>query len=247
MECVESLLSQLSGEAYEIIISSNSCYDEKTRENLLLNFSAVRWIFNEKNGGFAYGMNQGLKQAKGKFLVISNPDVVVIDGLMSMISFMEANSGIGAIGPMFIDFEGNIQDSCRRYPSLQRLLARLFRRFVKNKEIVYEKNLDYSKIQTVDWLAGAFIMVSRPAYEKTGGFDERYFLYAEDVDWCTRIRMKGFEIVYYPKARVLFKGSRNARKNIKYALIFIKSHIRYWLKFGFFGGYPSRKKFIFNG
>jgi N-acetylglucosaminyl-diphospho-decaprenol L-rhamnosyltransferase len=245
-ECAESLKSSLTEITYEIIISSNSCYDVKTQASLIQKFPDIRWIFNEKNGGFAYGMNQGLKQAEGTFLAISNPDVVVIDGLMPMINFMKSRSNIGAIGPMFTDFEGNVQDSCRSYPSLQSLLTRFIRRFMGKGEIVYENNMDYSQIQTVDWIAGAFILVSRKAYEKTGGLDEGFFLYAEDVDWCTMIRMKGFEIVYYPKARMMFKGSRNARKNLKYTIVFLKSHIRYWLKFGFFGGYPLRKKIIFN-
>ena len=88
-------------------------------------------------------------------------------------------------------------------------------------------------------------MVSKKAYELTQGMSEDYFMYAEDLDWCTRIRKKGLEIVYYPNAIIEYKGTRSARKSKKYAKIFLKSHITYWKKFGFLFGYPKRKHLSF--
>ncbi len=85
--------------------------------------------------------------------------------------------------------------------------------------------MKYNKIQTVDWIIGAFIMVSRKAYEATGGLDDNFFMYTEDLDWCTRIRQQGFEIVYYPFTRITYKGTRRARNSFKYARIFIESHL----------------------
>lgn len=242
---IASLKDNLSGIEHEIIISSNSCYDEKLQEFVRSDISNVEWLFNRKNGGFAYGMNQGLKIATGKYLVISDPDVIVINGLKTMIKFMDDHDYIGAIGPQIIDKNGFVQDSCRQYVSVPRFLVRQFRRCFKNETIIYEPGFNYSLIQTVDWLSGAFIMVRREVYEKTKGLDEKYFLYAEDLDWCTRIRQTGYEIVYFPESKILFSGSREARKKSTYALIFIKSHLRYWTKYGFFSIYPLRKKIVF--
>jgi GT2 family glycosyltransferase len=114
-----------------------------------------------------------------------------------------------------------------------------------HKTSILDNDMNYNKVQTVDWLIGAFIMVSRKAYEATGGLDDDLFMYAEDLDWCTRIRQQGFEVVYFPKAVIIYKGTRRARSNSKYAKIFIQSHIKYWRKFGFFYGYPRRKKLQF--
>lgn len=231
-ECAESIKSNLTEINYEIIISSNSCYDVKTQTSLVQKFPDIRWIFNEKNGGFAYGMNQGLKQAAGTFLVISNPDVVVIDGLMSMINLLKSKSTIGAIGPMITDSEGNIQDSCRPFLTIQGFVLRQLKRLTGKK--LLQDNFNYDSIGEVDWITGAFIMVTREMYNKTGGFDSSYFLYAEDMDLCTRIRSLGYKVIYYPRAKIIFDASRNARRNIKYMVLFIKSHFRYWRKFGFF-------------
>ena len=112
-------------------------------------------------------------------------------------------------------------------------------RIVNQEGVIQDSARSYVCLQ-------AFIMVRREVYEKTLGMDEYYFMYAEDLDWCTRIRSVGYEIVYYPLARVIYEGSRSARHSLKYAKIFFKSHIYYWRKFGFTGGYPKRKRMYFN-
>jgi GT2 family glycosyltransferase len=239
---IKTSLSKLN---YEIIITSNSCYDIVMQSSVKQRFPEAIWVFNEKNGGFAYGMNQGLKRAKGRYLVISNPDAVVIDGFVGMIEFLNDHSEVGAIGPQLIDKEDKIQDSCRSYVSIQSFFIRQLRRALKGDPLK-EKRINHSLVQTVDWIAGAFIMVRRNVFEDTNGLDEKYFLYAEDMDWCARIRQSGNEIVYYPKMHVLFSGSRRNRKLNSYSSIFINSHLRFWNKFGFFSGYPERKEIIYE-
>lgn len=244
-ESISGIINCLTKTSYEIIISSNSCYDKEKQESLKNKFPAAVWIFNEKNGGFAYGMNQGLRLARGRFLAILNPDAVLLDGFEGMLGFMNKHSEIGAIGPEISDSKGIIQDSCRNYVSLHRFLLRQLRRTFINYP-ARERGLDHSLVQTVDWIAGAFIMVSRKAFEATNGLDEKYFLYAEDMDWCARIREAGYEIVYYPEMQVRFSGTRRARRINNFTGIFIKSHLRFWNKFGYFSGYPERKEIIYD-
>jgi N-acetylglucosaminyl-diphospho-decaprenol L-rhamnosyltransferase len=242
---IYSIRSSLSGIDHEIIVSSNSCYDGSIRESARKRFPGIIFSFNDRNGGFAYGMNRGLKKARGQFLVIANPDTRVLKGFNDLIGFLEIHPDIGAAGPQMMDSEGIIQDSCRKYLTLPRFITRQLKRMFQDIP-VWEKGIDPHLIQTVDWVSGAFIVVTRQSYEETGGLDENYFLYAEDIDWCTRIRSAGFEIVYYPSMIVRFEGTRTARKFNKFTLIFIKSHLRYWHKFGFFAGYPERRKAVFN-
>jgi N-acetylglucosaminyl-diphospho-decaprenol L-rhamnosyltransferase len=243
--CIDGIEKSLSGINFEIIISSNSCYDNNKITYVRSKFPSVVFSFNERNGGFAYGMNKGLSLARGRYIAIANPDTIVRKGFRGMIRFMEDHQDIGAVGPQIISSEGIIQDSCRKYVSLQNFIARQIRR--KFLDIpVREADIDHKLIQTVDWISGGFMVVSRSAYKATGGLDENYFLYAEDIDWCTRIRKAGFEIVYYPPMEVLFSGSRTARKLNKYTWIFLKSHFRYWMKFGFFSGYPKRLEKVFD-
>lgn len=243
-KCVEALKEHLNV-SYEIIVSSNSNYSSEQRKQADTGEAGVHWIFNERNGGFAYAMNEGMKVAKGKYLIIMNSDCTLESDLDKMIAFINQHPEVGAIAPLMKDNEGNIQDTARPYVSLPRYLWRQIKRITHQKVSILDANIDYSQIQTVDWLIGAFIMVSRQAYEATKGLDEQYFMYAEDLDWCTRIRQQGFEIVYYPKCTITYKGTRRARSNSKYARIFIQSHIKYWKKFGFFWGYPKRKELTF--
>jgi len=239
--CIVSIKTGCENIPYEIIVSSNSCYLPETQNKLKYDFPEIRWSFNKKNGGFAYAMNQGLKIAEGKYMAIINPDVRIKNGLTSMVEFMQSHPSVGAIAPLIVNKQGIIQDSARTYVSVQKYIWRCIKRVIGHKSSVLEKNMDYAQIQTVDWVIGAFIMVQKEVYERTKGMDEYYFMYAEDLDWCTRIRAFGYEVVYFPLAKVEYEGSRSARHSFKYAKIFFKSHIYYWNKHGFFWGYPKRK------
>lgn len=242
--CAESLQRGFSCEV-ELIASSNSCYSKEKQDDALSLFPQFKWSFNERNGGFAYAMNQGLKLATGDYLIIANPDCVFLEKLDEMVDFLQSHSEVGAIAPQIVDENGHIQDSCRHYVSLQSFVCRQLRRKFTGKEVLLNSRVDYSKIQTVDWVIGAFIMVSRAVYEKTGGLSDDYFMYAEDMDWCTRIRLAGWEVVYYPKVKIQYKGTRSARKNANSAKIFLNSLKTYWKKFGYFGGYPKRREMLY--
>lgn len=242
--CTESLQRGFSYEV-ELIASSNSCYPEEQRDEIKSQFPQFRWSFNDRNGGFAYAMNQGLKMATGDYLIIANPDCVFIDKLDEMVAFLQTYPEVGAIAPQIIDQMGYLQDSCRNYISVQSFIWRQIRRKLTGREVLLNLCMDYSKVQTVDWVIGAFIMVSRSVYEKTGGLSDEYFMYAEDMDWCTRIRLAGWEVVYYPNVKIQYKGTRSARKNISSAKVFLNSLKSYWMRYGFFYGYPKRSKKVY--
>jgi N-acetylglucosaminyl-diphospho-decaprenol L-rhamnosyltransferase len=244
--CISAIRENLEDVDHEIIVSSNSCYDRHKQEMIIRNYPNIIWVFNKTNGGFAEGMNQGLSRATGRYLAIANPDTLVIAGFSQMLKFMDTHPDIGAIGPQMIDTEGNIQDNCRPYVSIQNYVIRQLKRIIFRYDTILEKEFDYNRIQTVDWLIGAFMMVSRSAYELTNGLDKDYFMYGEDLDWCTRIRQKGFEIVYFTIMKIVYSGSRSARKINKHSWIFVKSHFKYWLKFGFFFGYPRKKEIKYD-
>lgn len=93
----------------------------------------------------------------------------------------------------------------------------------------------YDEPVEVDWVCGAFMMMSRTSYESTKGLDEGYFLYCEDMDLCNRMWLGGYKVVYYPMAEIEYEGTRSARHSWKYALIFFKSLLKYWRKFGITG------------
>lgn len=214
---------------YEIIVSSNSLYSLPQQLKVKDSFPNIRWIFNDRNGGFAYGMNRGLEIAEGNYLMIANPDLVIKSGVREGIDFLRDHVEVGAIGPVIKDSDGEIQDSARPFVTLPRWIFRQFKRVLGWKD-----KYDYSFIQPVDWVIGACILMKKDVYNKVGGLDESYFMYAEDMDLCTRIHLAGLDVVLFPQMQVEYKGTRSARHSWKYAQIFLLSHRNYWKKFGYF-------------
>lgn len=234
LKCTSSIKIVSGNYDLEVIVSSNSLYEEEKCKMLLSTYPDLNWIFNDRNGGFAYAMNKGMKISKGDLIIIINPDTQFLSGLEDMVEFILSHREVGAIAPKLVNSAGELQDSYRNYLTPYTFFKRHFKRLVFGQKVLLENNIDRSAIQTVDWVIGAFIMVKREVYEITHGLDERYFLYCEDMDWCTRIKQCGYEIIYYPLAQVIYEGTRSARKSIKYSIIFINSLFRYWRKFGFY-------------
>lgn len=229
---ISSLNQATSGFDYEIVISSNSLYSKEKQTEILSEFPETVWTFNEKNGGFAYGMNEGLKVAKGDILAVVNPDVKIHTSLTPMIDYLGAQLQVGIIAPKIIDADGIIQDSFRHFVTPWGFFVRQVGR-IKDKGKLHEKI--FKEPVYGDWVIGAFMMCRRDFYEKVGGLSDDYFMYCEDMDWCQRAHRNGYEVVYFPKSVIEYKGTRSARKSWKYAKIHIHSLLTYWCKYGISG------------
>ena len=197
LACYSSIVNNISIEQnFEVIISSNSNYSQDEQKRFLCHADTLRWLFNEKNGGFAYAMNRGLTVATGDILVIMNPDVRIKSGIEEMIYYFFCHNKIGVIAPKIQNAKGEIQDSFRQFITPLGFLYRHISRIFKNG---VGKYMDDSP-KNVDWVIGAFMMLSCSSYNAVGGLDDNYFLYCEDMDLCRRMHQKGYTIVYYPKS-----------------------------------------------
>ena len=225
----ESICNNIE-DKYELIISSNSRYSSDEQRKILDRFSFARWSFNEKNGGFAYGMNEGLKIAKGDVLVVMNPDVKFKTSLKPMIQFLQSNQEVGIIAPKIVDEKDIIQDSLRHYITPWGFVMRHIDRILHGSKLTVKEFVDPVR---GEWVIGAFMMCRRDFYEEVGGLSDDYFMYCEDMDWCKRAHMAGYDVVYYPEAVIEYKGTRAARKSWKYTKIFLESLFTYWKKYGF--------------
>lgn len=216
-------------EDIEVIVSSNSQYSDEEQDQIQMKFPQIRWTFNEKNGGFAYGMNEGLKIAKGDIMVVMNPDVKMKTSQNPMINYLMSHSGVGIIAPKIVDRDGTIQDSFRHYITPWGFVMRHLDGIVHKRKLNVK---DFDKPVSVDWVIGAFMMCRRDFYEKVGGLSDDYFMYCEDMDWCKRAHLAGYDVVYYPETVIEYKGTRAARRSWKYTKIFLKSLFTYWKKYG---------------
>lgn len=229
--CYASIMNAFSfPKFFEVIISSNSNYPLAKQKEIISQHTTLKWIFNKKNGGFAYAMNQGLASAEGDVLIIMNPDIRLKFGLEKMLNYLSSHSEIGIIAPKIRNSEGQIQDSFRNFITPTNFLMRHLNRFLKSNNPIEV----YKYPNKVDWVIGAFMMMSRQTYNITKGLDERYFLYCEDMDFCKRVHLNGYSVVYYPESEIEYEGTRSARKSWKYACIFMKSLLKYWQKFGLY-------------
>jgi GT2 family glycosyltransferase len=159
--------------------------------------------------GFARAANQGIAVARGRHVLCLNPDTVVHDGaIAAMVAYLDAHPGVGAVGARLLESDGTLQYSCRRFPGYltilfgrYALLTRLFPGNAGSRDYLY-LDWDHRTVREVDWVSGACLMVRREVLDAVGAFDEGYFLFVEDMDWCRRIRQAGWAVVYLPDAVV---------------------------------------------
>jgi GT2 family glycosyltransferase len=234
LKCINAIQNLNLDFEHEIIVSSNSQYNKDQQEKLIHNHKAIKWSFNSNNNGFAYGMNHGIRIAKGKYIILQNPDTKIVKGdLKKVFSFIEKEK-VGLIGPQIINSKQEIQDSCRSFMTPLKLMQRVYYRHIIGNQSILDQQFDYSKIQTVDWVIGGFMIIPSLTIEKIGLFSEKYFMYIEDMDYCLRLKKNNFKVYYYPEIIIEYEGDRKSSQiffSNRYLFIHIKNYLRFILKF----------------
>ena len=214
----------------EIIVVDNNSTDG-SRDFLIPLFPNVNFIWNETNVGFAKANNQAAAVAKGDFILFLNPDTLLPeDCIEKCLHFFEKHKDAGAIGIKMIDGTGKfLKESKRAFPSpLTSLfkLSGLTRLFPRSKIFgrYHLGHLSENKNQVVDVLAGAFMMVPKTVLEEIGTFDERFFMYGEDVDLSYRIQQAGYKNYYFSESTIIhFKGESTKRGSLNYVRLFYRA------------------------
>lgn len=214
----------------EILVVDNDSSDESA-EMVAREFPQVRLYALQENLGFGRANNRALRDAKGEYLLLLNPDTIVAeDTLRRMVYFMREHPEAGMAGCKLLNGDGSFQLSCRRgFPTPWASFCKLFglSRFFPNSPLFARYNLTYLPIDEtyeVDALGGAFMMMSRPALEATKGFDEDYFMYGEDLDLCYRVQKAGLKVFYvHDTATIHFKGESTRRSAINEVSVFYEA------------------------
>ncbi len=236
-QCVASVKKAVAGIDSEIIVVDNNSTDG-SREYLPPLFPRVKFIFNNTNAGFAKACNQGYKISSGDYVLFLNPDTIISGNcLQECISFFQAHADAGAAGVRMVNGQGKfLKESKRGFPSPAASFFKLFgfAWLFPHSGIFaryYLGHLPEKENNPVDVLSGAFMMVRRHVLEATGGFDENFFMYGEDIDLSYRIQQAGFCNYYLGKITIThFKGSSTVynaeRVNNFYGAmkLFVKKH-----------------------
>jgi N-acetylglucosaminyl-diphospho-decaprenol L-rhamnosyltransferase len=188
-------------------------------------------IFNS-NVGFAKAVNQGIRQSSGKFILLLNPDAKLLDdGIRQALDFMQNTERVGMVGPKIVDNQGSIQDSARSFMTLGKLASRNFRRFLNVASGGILDKIDYTKTQSVDWISGACMLIRRSAVDEVGLMDERYFMYVEDMDWCRRFWLKGWEVWYLTQWTIEHNAGRASTSNFSITNRLMRIHLNSLFKY----------------
>lgn len=242
--CIKNIKATTHGLNYEIIVVDNGTYCG-TEEMLKEFYPEVKFIQTGKNLGFAGGNNVGIREAKGEYVMIMNPDITVTEGAINtIVEYMKQHPKAGLVGPQLLNPNGTLQYSCFKFQNFKSILYRRTflghtkqgRDFLKNYLLA---DTDHNKIMPVDWMMGACQTVRRKDLEKVGMYDERFFFYVEDMEWCRRFWDNGFEVIYLPTAKMYHlheQGSATKpwaflQLNKKMVRWHIASYIKYYLKY----------------
>lgn len=190
-ECLTSIHKNVGHIKFEILVVDNNSQDGSP-EMMEKHFPRLKLIKNRENKGFASANNVGIKESKGKYLLLLNSDTLVLPGsLEKMVRFMDRTPEAGAVGCKLFNPDGSLQSLGR------------------GRNLKQHGN---SEAKEVTWVEGSCLMVRREVVNKVGLMDENFFFYSEDMDWCRRIRLAHWKIFVLPQAKIIHYGGGSIRK-----------------------------------
>ncbi len=214
IECIDSLTEHTQNINYEIIVVNNEIAEEDI--NRLLNKykqrSEIKFLNNRNNTGFAAANNQGVKIARGKYILLLNNDTVFTENsLLAIYNYVESQKDKLIVGCKLLNEDGTIQISVGKFDTLSYLFFTnffLYKLFPRNEKInkYFYNYIDLKKITPVDYVKGAFLFISRDDFLKLNGFDESFFFYGEETELCYRFKKSGGKVIYFPETSIIHTG-----------------------------------------
>ena len=236
-QCLYSVRAALRGLDAEIFVVDNHSTDGSV-DYLKPLFPEVRFIVNEDNPGFARANNQAIRESRGEYVLLLNPDTVVgEESLRSLCFFMDEHPEAGGVGVKMLDGHGRfLPESKRSFPSPWVSFCKIFglskcfprSRLFARYSLPY---LDADRMHRVDVLAGAFMLLRREALDKVGLLDEAFFMYGEDIDLSYRVVQGGYVNYYLPERILHYKGESTKRGDRKYIKAFYGAMLIFYRKY----------------
>ncbi|MFA6512129.1 MAG: glycosyltransferase family 2 protein [Patescibacteria group bacterium] len=230
-------LSKSEGISFEVIVIDNASHDGTQAS--LASLPNSMYVLNRKNLGFATAVTQGVARAKGRNIILINPDVVVYqDTLRHASEILDADGSIGVLGGKVLNEDGTIQRSVHRFPGLSDqaiILSKLSTFFFDAEPLQKYRAIDFSydDAADVEQVEGALFAFRRKIYDQLGGFDRTYFLWFEEVDFCKRASERKLRIVYNPNFCAMHLGGLSTIQlwPLRRHLLYQTSMLRYFKKF----------------
>ncbi len=255
-KCIQSILKYIDLNNYEIIIVDNNSSDESVRM-IKENFNNIKIIQNNKNLGFSKAVNIGINNSKGDFIALVNPDTIFEENsILTLKNFLINKNNIGVVGCKILNPNRTFQLSSRRgFPYILNLFYKFIglNRIFPKSTIFSKYNQTYiseDKIQDIESVSGALMVFKKDIINHIGNFDEQFFLYFEDTDFCLRAIEAGFRVVYCPLTYIIHYKSASSRLDIinkynHFDISFLKFYKKYKDRYSYnFMTYIMLKIFI---
>jgi N-acetylglucosaminyl-diphospho-decaprenol L-rhamnosyltransferase len=230
---VERTLESLAG--YETVVVDHGSTDG-TLDLVRERFPAVR-IVEQENRGLAAGWNRGIRETSAPFLLVLNADAWLVDGAAERLAaFADEHERAGFIAPRLLNPDGSLQPSVRAFPTPWRLATEyLFLRKLAPRSralnAFYGAGFRHDEVREIDFAKAAGFLLRRAAFDEVGPFDEDFFLFSEETDWCYRLREAGWKSYFYPGAEIVHVGGASWRAES--ATLFteqVRGHLRFLAK-----------------
>jgi len=224
---LNSLIKATANISSEIIVVDNAS-DDGSVQVIKKRFPEIKLIANKKNVGFGSANNQALELSEGKFIVLINPDTLVKeDTFDKLLNFFNSTPKAGLAGCKVLNPDGTLQLACRRgFPKPWTSFTKVFglSKLFPHSKLFARYNLTYldeNKTYEVDAISGAFMMMRREVFNEIGGFDTKFFMYGEDLDFCYRTQQAGYKVYYFSDTEIIhFKGESTKRSTIDETKLF---------------------------
>jgi GT2 family glycosyltransferase len=235
-DCIRSITQSKPKVSFEVIVVDN---DEKStiKKELETKFKWVKYVRAPGNIGYGAGNNLGTKSAKGEYLFILNPDTKVLSSSIDkLVDFLEKNEQAGLVAPNLVDEKGKVflQIGSRKLTPLRGIVALSFlNKLFPNNPISIKywlKDVPMDKRREADVVPGSVILIRKQVFEKVKGFDENFFLYFEESDFCKRVKELGHSIYIIPDAQVIHYWEPGKPDTKKAKRIFARSRFYYFRK-----------------
>lgn len=237
---IREMLRSLYGEGkptvtFETIIIDN-CSTDGSYEFIRDHYPDILLFRNEIPFGFARNNNIGVAQASGKYILILNPDIILAPlAIDRLYQYLKSYSRTGIVAPRLENPDGTLQFSVRRFPTFRMLFKRMLTRGKDSSSdqqvcSYLLKNLPHDRPIAIDWCMGACFLISSSLYRQLAGFDEEFFLYVEDMDFCYRCWQAGYPVIYLPTAVMTHVHQRNSIHFNKKTFIHFRSFWHFFSK-----------------
>lgn len=231
----------------QVTVADNSENKDGIKEDVAAIYPEVKYVDSGGNVGFGKGNTNGFQATPARYYFALNRDTIIPPNsktIERLVRFMDENPKVGCIGPKLVNMDGTLQYACYRF-DLPSLLIKPLKQINWDKKFKWAekytnrllmKDFDHNSTRPVDWVLGAAMLVRQEVIDDIGWFDERYFMYLEDCDWCHRMWEKGWPVYYVHDIIIQHRYARDSAKvpGIVKALFknkLARIHLESWLKY----------------